>query len=62
MGLAILGVCLPPLVMGPALADAVRHLLAAFPTAGLYHDEFGVRYLVLPILTLRSLTSPSSHG
>ena len=52
MGLAILGVCLPPLVMGPLLQMQFGIAWPLFPTAGLYHDEFGVRYLVLPILTL----------
>ena len=52
MGLAVLGVCLPPLVMGPLLQRFFGIDLRWLPTAGLYHDEFGVRYLLLPVLTL----------
>lgn len=52
MAIAIAGVCLPPLVVGPILQlyfGVEWHLL---PTQGLFRDEYGIRYLILPILTL----------
>src|SRR5262249_28819384 len=52
MGLAVMGVCLPPLVMGPLLQRFFGIDLKWLPTAGLYRDEYGLRYLLLPILTL----------
>jgi oligopeptide transport system permease protein len=52
MAVAIAGVCLPPLVVGPLLQLYFGVEWRLFPTQGLYRDEFGVRYLVLPILTL----------
>lgn len=52
MALAVLGVCLPPLVMGPLLQLQFGVRWHWLPTAGLYHDQFGLRYLALPILTL----------
>lgn len=52
MAIAIAGVCLPPLVVGPLLQLYFGVEWRLFPTQGLYRDEFGVRYLVLPILTL----------
>jgi oligopeptide transport system permease protein len=52
MALAVMGVCLPPLVVGPILQLMLGVQLQWMPTAGLYRDEFGLRYLVLPILTL----------
>jgi oligopeptide transport system permease protein len=52
MGAAVLGVCLPPLVMGPILALVFGVNLGWLPTVGLHRDEFGVRFLVLPVLTL----------
>jgi oligopeptide transport system permease protein len=52
MAIAILGVCLPPLVVGPLLQLFFGIELHWFPTQGLYRDEFGLRYLILPILTL----------
>lgn len=52
MAIAILGVCLPPLVVGPLLQLLFGVELRILPTQGLYRDEYGIRYLLLPILTL----------
>lgn len=52
MAIAILGVCLPPLVVGPLLQLWFGVEWRILPTQGLYRDEFGIRYLLLPILTL----------
>lgn len=52
MAIAIAGVCLPPLVVGPILQLYFGVEWGLFPTQGLYRDEFGLLYLVLPILTL----------
>jgi oligopeptide transport system permease protein len=52
MALAIGGVCLPPLVIGPLMQLVFGVEWHWLPTAGLYRDEYGLRYLVLPVLTL----------
>jgi oligopeptide transport system permease protein len=52
MALAVAGVCLPPLVVGPLLQLGLGVQLQWMPTAGLHRDEYGIRYLVLPVLTL----------
>jgi oligopeptide transport system permease protein len=52
MALAVLGVCLPPLVVGPIMQMTLGVQLQWMPTAGLHRDEYGLRYLVLPVLTL----------
>ncbi len=52
MALAIGGVCLPPLVIGPLMQLVFGVEWRWLPTAGLYRDEFGLRYLILPVLTL----------
>jgi oligopeptide transport system permease protein len=52
MAVAIAGVCLPPLVVGPLLQLYFGVEWGVLPTQGLYRDEFGIRYLILPILTL----------
>lgn len=52
MAIAIVGVCLPPLVMGPLFQLFFGVQLQWLPTQGLYRDEFGLRYLILPVLTL----------
>lgn len=52
MAIAIAGVCLPPLVIGPLLQLLFGVEWRILPTQGLYRDEFGIRYLLLPILTL----------
>lgn len=52
MGVALIGVCVPPLVMGPVLSLIFGVTLNWTPTAGLYRDQFTFQHLVLPILTL----------
>ena len=52
MAIAIAGVCLPPLVVGPILQLYFGVEWRLLPTQGLFRDEFGLRYLILPILTL----------
>lgn len=52
MAIAIAGVCLPPLVIGPMLQLLFGIEWRILPTQGLYRDEFGIRYLILPIITL----------
>ncbi|MFO1016300.1 MAG: ABC transporter permease subunit [Hyphomonadaceae bacterium] len=52
MAFAIGGVCLPPLVVGPLLQLLFGVEWRILPSQGLYRDEFGVRYLILPVLTL----------
>jgi oligopeptide transport system permease protein len=52
MAVAILGVCLPPLVVGPLLQLWLGIDLRWFPVQGLHRDEYGIRYLILPVLTL----------
>lgn len=52
MAIAIAGVCLPPLVVGPILQLYFGVEWQLLPTQGLFRDEYGLRYLILPILTL----------
>jgi oligopeptide transport system permease protein len=52
MAIAIAGVCLPPLVVGPVLQLVLGVQLQWLPTAGLYRDQYAIQYLVLPVLTL----------
>jgi oligopeptide transport system permease protein len=52
MAMAIIGVCLPALVVGPLLQMYLGVDLHLLPSSGLYRDEFGLRYLILPIVTL----------
>lgn len=52
MALAIAGVCLPPLVIGPVLQLWLGVEWRWFPSQGLHRDEFGIVYLVLPVVTL----------
>jgi oligopeptide transport system permease protein len=52
MGLAIAGVCLPPLVVGPLVQLLFGVQWAVLPSQGLYRDQFGLIYLVLPVATL----------
>ena len=52
MALAIAGVCLPPLVVGPIMQLLFGMQWQLLPTAGLHRDEYGVRYLILPVFTL----------
>jgi oligopeptide transport system permease protein len=52
MAMAIIGVCLPALVVGPLLQMLLGVELHWLPSGGLFRDEFALRYLVLPVLTL----------
>jgi oligopeptide transport system permease protein len=52
MAIAIGGVCLPPLVIGPIMQLFFGVQWQLLPTAGLHRDEYGIRYLILPVLTL----------
>jgi oligopeptide transport system permease protein len=52
MALAIAGVCLPPLVVGPLMQLFFGIQWELLPSQGLHRDEFGVAYLILPVLTL----------
>ncbi len=52
MAIAIGGVCLPPLVIGPIMQLFFGVQWQLLPTSGLHRDEYGLRYLILPVLTL----------
>lgn len=52
MALAIAGVCLPPLVVGPVAQLFFGVQLNWLPSQGLNRDEFGLIYLILPVVTL----------
>jgi oligopeptide transport system permease protein len=52
MAMALLGVCLPPLVMGPLLQLGFSIQLEWLPTAGLSRDQYAFRNLLLPVVTL----------
>jgi len=52
MALAIAGVCLPPLVVGPIMQLYFGVEWGLLPSQGLHRDEFGLIYLLLPIITL----------
>jgi oligopeptide transport system permease protein len=52
MTVALIGVCVPPLVMGPLLSLILGVQLGWAPTAGLYRDQFAFSHLALPIITL----------
>lgn len=52
MGIALVGVCVPPLVMGPLMSLIFGVTLDWTPSAGLYRDQFTVQHLLLPVLTL----------
>ncbi|MDZ4691653.1 ABC transporter permease [Terricaulis sp.] len=52
MALAIAGVCLPPLVVGPVFQLLFGVQWGILPSQGLHRDEFGLIYLILPIITL----------
>ncbi|MBX3430116.1 MAG: ABC transporter permease subunit [Hyphomonadaceae bacterium] len=52
MAFAIAGVCLPPLVVGPIMQLFFGVEWQLLPTAGLHRDEYGLRYLILPVFTL----------
>lgn len=54
MTLAVAGVCVPPLVMGPVLSWLFGVSLPGLgiPSAGLYRDAYAFNYLILPVVTL----------
>lgn len=52
MAVAIGGVCLPPLVIGPIMQLIFGVQWSLLPSQGLHRDEFGLVYLILPVLTL----------
>lgn len=52
MAIAIGGVCLPPLVIGPIMQLVFGVQWSVLPSQGLHRDEFGLVYLILPVLTL----------
>jgi len=62
MALALMGVCVPALVMGPLLqlTFGVKlhgmvlfgHVMKGMPTGGLARDQYAFQYLVLPVITL----------
>ncbi len=52
MALAIAGVCLPPLVVGPIMQLYFGIEWELLPSQGLHRDEFGIAYLILPVITL----------
>lgn len=52
MALALIGVCVPPLVMGPLLSLIFGVQLEWLPTSGLSRDQYSFRHLLLPVATL----------
>lgn len=52
MGVAMAGVCLPPLVAGPLAQMLFGVQWNLLPTSGLYRDEFRIDYFILPLLAL----------
>lgn len=52
MALALLGICLPPLVTGPILKLLFGETFDLLPSVGLARDQFSVAHLVLPVVTL----------
>jgi len=52
MAIAIAGVCLPPLVVGPIMQLFLGIQWGVLPSQGLHRDEFGLIYLLLPVVTL----------
>lgn len=52
MAIAIAGVCLPPLVVGPIMQLFFGIEWGILPSQGLHRDEFGLIYLLLPVITL----------
>lgn len=52
MAIAIAGVCLPPLVVGPILQLLLGIQTDILPSKGLHRDEFGLVYLIMPVFTL----------
>lgn len=52
MAIALVGVCVPPLVMGPLMSLLFGVSLGWTPAAGLYRDQFTFQHLLLPVVTL----------
>ncbi len=52
MAFAVIGVCLPPLVIAPIFSLVFGVQLHWLPTSGLYRDQFTLSHLTLPIITL----------
>ncbi len=52
MGVALIGVCVPPLVMGPLLQLLFGVQLHWLPTGGLQRDRYAIQHLILPVVTL----------
>lgn len=52
IGVALIGICVPPLVMGPLFQLLFGMNLHWLPTQGLSRDQYAPAYLVLPVLTL----------
>ena len=52
MSLALVGVCVPGLVLGPLLQLGFGVNLHLLPTTGLARDRYALQYLVLPVFTL----------
>lgn len=52
MSFAMIGVSIPPLVMGPILALVLGVYMGLLPTGGLNFGRYGVSVLVLPVITL----------
>jgi oligopeptide transport system permease protein len=52
MAFAVVGVCLPPLVLAPVFSLVFGVQLGWLPTAGLYRDQYTLSHLVLPVITL----------
>jgi oligopeptide transport system permease protein len=52
MGFAVLGVCLPPLVLAPLFSLIFAVQLKWLPAAGLYYDQYSISHLLLPVVAL----------
>lgn len=52
IGIALIGICVPPLVMGPLFQLVFGLNLHWLPTQGLSRDQYAPSYLVLPVVTL----------
>ncbi|MFZ4122094.1 MAG: ABC transporter permease [Caulobacterales bacterium] len=52
MGIALVGVCLPPLVMGPVFQLLFGVNLGWLPTVGLMRDQMTFTHMFLPVVTL----------
>ena len=52
MAFAVVGVCLPPLVIAPIFSLMFGVQLQWLPTAGLYRDQYTLSHLTLPVITL----------